>query len=286
MGQHKIALITDSGCDLSDDVLRRHDIDLVPLYIIWGKEELRDRIDMTPTQFYRRLVTDRDHPTTSQPHPHDFVQAIERAQETGADEAVVITISSGMSSTYGAALQAQSMVDFPVHVVDSRSNSLSQGWEVLAAARARERAGSVQAMIAAVEHVRQHVVTLLYVDTLEYLHRGGRIGRAAKWVGTVLDLKPQLYVDHTTGKIEPGTRSRSRSKALDTLYRTFFEQVDTTKPLRVGIVHGDTPDDAERFAERIRREYDPVELLISMTSPVMGVHTGPGAMALCGYGAD
>jgi len=286
MSQHKIALITDSGCDLSDDILQRYDIDLVPLYIIWGKEELRDRVDMKPTEFYERLVTDPVHPSTSQPHPHDFVQAIQRAQQDGADEVVVITISSGMSSTYNSALQAQTMVDIPVHVIDSRSNSLSQGWEVLAAARAREQTDSVQAMIAAVEHVRQHVVTLLYVDTLEYLHRGGRIGRAAKWVGTVLNLKPQLYVDHSTGKIEPGTRSRSRRKALETLYQTFFEQVDTSKPLRVGIVHGDIRDDAERFAERIRREYSPTELLISMTSPVMGVHTGPGAMALCGYGAD
>jgi len=286
MAQHTIALITDTGCDLSEDMLQQYDIDLVPLYIIWGKAELRDRIDIKPADFYRRLVSDPVHPTTSQPHPYDFAQAIRRAQQNGASEAVVITISSGMSSTYNAARQAQTMVDIPVHVIDSKANSLSQGWEVLAAARAREKTGSVQAMADAVEHVRQNVVTLLYVDTLEYLHRGGRIGRAAKWVGTVLNLKPQLYVDHTTGKIEPGTRSRSRAKALEKLYTMFFEQLDTSKPLHVGIVHGDTRDDAERFAERIRREYNPAELLISVTSPMMGVHTGPGAMALCGYAAE
>ncbi len=286
MGQHTIALITDSGCDLPDNMLQRYAIDMVPLYIIWGNEELRDRIDLKPTDFYRRLASDPIHPTTSQPHPHDFAQAVRRAQQQGAEEAVVVTISSGMSSTYDSARQAQAMVDIPMHVIDSKSSSLSQGWEVLAAARAREQNGTVQAMIAAVEHVRQHVVTLLYVDTLEYLRRGGRIGRAAKWAGTVLNLKPQLYVDHTTGKIEPGTRSRSRGKALEKLYQRFFEQVDTTKPLRIGIVHGNIRADADAFAERIRREYDPVEMLISMTSPMMGVHTGPGAMALCGYAAD
>lgn len=141
-------------------------------------------------------------------------------------------------------------------------------------------------MIAAADQVRQHAVTLLHVDTLEYLHRGGRIGRAAKWVGTVLNLKPQLYVDHTTGRIEPGSRARSRSQALDKLYRAFFAQLDTSKPLHVGIVHSESRADAERWAEQMQREYQPVELLVGVTSPVMGVHTGPGAMALCGYAGE
>ncbi len=278
-----IALITDSGCDLSDDMLRQYAIEMVPLYIIWGREELRDRVDITPQAFYKRLVTDPVHPSTSQPHPQDFAQAIERVQRLGADEAVIITISSGMSSTYSSAQQAAAMTQFPVHVIDSKANSLSQGFVVLAAARTRDSGGSVQEIIAAAEQVRRSLATMLYVDTLEYLRKGGRIGRAAMWLGTALNLKPQLYVDHATGKIEPGTRARSRTKALEKMYQAFFEQMDLAKPLHVGIVHAQIPDEAEAIADRIRREFDPVELHISVTSPMMGVHTGPGAMAFCGY---
>lgn len=286
MNDHPIALITDSGCDLPDDMLQQLGVDMVPLYVIWGQQQLRDRVDITPTEFYQRLVSDPVHPTTSQPHPHDFAQAVERARQAGAQEAVILTISSGMSSTYDSALQAQKLAAIPVHVIDSKANSLSQGWQVLAAARARAAGGTVQDMLAAAERVRQRLVTILHVDTLDYLHRGGRIGRAAWWIGSMLNLKPQLYVDHTTGTIEPGTRSRSRTQALEKLYQTFFARLDTSLPLHVGVVHGDTREDAERLAARIQREYQPADLIIGMTSPVMGVHTGPGAMALCGYAGD
>jgi DegV family protein with EDD domain len=284
MEQH-IALITDSGCDLPDAMLTQYNIMLVPLYVIWGQQALRDRIDITPQAFYDRLVTDPVHPTTSQPQVNDFVQAFQQAQSDGATEVVVITISSGMSSTHDSAQQAARLVDLPVHVIDSKANSLSQGWMVLAAAHARAAGGSAQDMIAAAEHVRQNLVTRLYVDTLVYLHRGGRIGRAAMWMGTVLDLKPLLWVDHTTGKIEPRDRARSRAKALDKMIDDFFAQLDTSKPLHVGVLHGNVPEEGAALADRIRREYDPHELIVSMTSPVMGVHTGPGAMALCGYAA-
>ncbi|MBP8974339.1 MAG: DegV family protein [Anaerolineae bacterium] len=286
MSNMPIALITDSGCDLPDGLLQQYGITLVPLYILWGSEQLRDRVDLSAEAFYRRLVSDPVHPTTSQPHPADFARAIAAAHERGAQEAVIITISSGMSSTYDSAQQAARGAAIPVHVFDARANSLAQGFQVLAAARARQARDTAQAMIAAADCVRQSAVTLLHVDTLHYLHRGGRIGRAAMWLGTVLNLKPQLMVDHETGKIEPASRSRSRTQALERLYTSFFERIDTSKPLHIGIIHSESRADADAFAARIQREHQPVELLISVTSPVMGVHTGPGAIALCGYAGE
>lgn len=283
MPQHKIALITDSACDIPDELVKQHAIDVVPLYVIWGQQELRDRIDIQPKAFYERIVTDPVHPKTSQPAPQDFVVALRQAEQSGADEALVVTISGGMSSTYASAHQAAEMVDIPVKIVDSKANSMSLGWQVLAAARAREAGGDIDAMMRAMDKVRKHLVTLLYVDTLEYLHRGGRIGAAAKWIGQTLDLRPHLYVDHTTGKIEPGERIHTRARAIEKLYQNFFSQMDTGKPLRVAIVHGNVTDDAKALAERITKDYAPIELVIGMTSPVMGVHTGPGALALCGY---
>jgi DegV family protein with EDD domain len=285
MTKQHIALITDSACDLPPERIAAHDIQVVPLYLIWGDQELRDRVDIQPGEFYTRLETDPIHPKTSQPTPQDFVKAIEQAQAAGAEEAVIITISSGMSSTFNSAQQAVAMVDFPVQLVDSRANSMSQGWQVLAAAAVRDQGGDAQAMCAAAHQVRDHSATLLMVDTLEYMHRGGRINGAVWLIGSALNLKPQLYVDHQTGTIEPGARTRTRSKSVEAMYKTFFDWLDTTKSLRVAVLHGNVLAEAQALAERIQREYNPVDLIISMTSPVMGVHTGPGALALCGYAA-
>jgi DegV family protein with EDD domain len=286
MTGHKIALITDSTCDLPDNLLREYDIGMVPLMVIWGTEELRDQVDIKSTEFYERLISDPIHPTTSQPSPAAFAQAVHDAKEDGAEEAVILTISSGMSSTYQAARQIENRVDIPVHIVDSKANSMGLGWQVLAAARAREEGGDAAAMITAADRVRDNLVTLLYVDTLEYLHRGGRISGAARWVGTALQLKPQLYVDHHTGEIKAAARTRTRSKAIEALYQNFFQQVDVNKPLHVAVMHGNIPEEAQGLAARIQREYAPVELVISLTSPVMGIHTGPGALALCGYSSS
>jgi DegV family protein with EDD domain len=149
MTGHKIALITDSTCDLPDNLLREYDIGMVPLMVIWGTEELRDQVDIKSTEFYERLISDPIHPTTSQPSPAAFAQAVHDAKEDGAEEAVILTISSGMSSTYQAARQIENRVDIPVHIVDSKANSMSLGWQVLAAARAREEGGDAAAMITA-----------------------------------------------------------------------------------------------------------------------------------------
>jgi DegV family protein with EDD domain len=283
MTGHKIALITDSTCDLPDTTLKQYDIGMVPLMVIWGTEELRDQVDIKSIEFYERLISDPIHPTTSQPAAAAFVQAVHHAKETGATEAIIFTISSGMSSTYQAAKQIENRMDIPVHIVDSKANSMSLGWQVLAAAHAREAGENLAAMLAAADRVRENLVTLLYVDTLDYLHRGGRISGAAKWAGTVLQLKPQLYVDHHTGEIKLAARTRTRSKAMEALYQSYFQQLDVSKPLHVAVMHGNIPEEAQRIADRIQREYAPVELVVSLTSPVMGIHTGPGAIALCGY---
>ncbi|MBN1454622.1 MAG: DegV family protein [Anaerolineales bacterium] len=283
MTGHEVALITDSTSDLPDDMLQEYDIGMVPLMVIWGNEELRDQIDIKSAEFYERLASDPIYPTTSQPSPAAFVQAVRDAKNNGAREAVIFTISSGMSSTYQSARQIENLVDIPVHIVDSKANSMSLGWQILAAARARNAGGSAAAMMAAADKVRENLVTLLYVNTLEYLHRGGRISGAARWAGTALQLKPQLFVDHKTGEIKLAARTRTRSKALEALYQRFFQQLDTSRPLHVAVMHGNIPDEAKAIAARIQREYTPVELVISLTSPVMGIHTGPGAIALCGY---
>ncbi len=283
MKNNQVALITDSTSDIPQRLIERYNITVIPLHVIWGGETYRDRIDMQPTDFYRRLVEDPRYPTTSHPTPDGFLASFREALDSGAQEIVAITLSSALSGAFEAARQAARGVEEDVHVFDSRGTTMSLGWQVLAAARAREAGGDAQRMIEAAANVRDSVVLEVSLDTLEYLHKGGRIGGATKLIGSLLNIKPLVYVDHETGKVEAGARVRTRKRGLETLYRRFFEQLDTERSLHVAVMHGDAPEDAQRIADRIRREYAPAELLIDITGPVLGVHTGPRAIALAGY---
>jgi len=280
---HRIALITDSTCDLPRKYLDKHDIQVVPLTIVWGGEQFLDGVDLQADEFYQRLAVDSTIPTTSQPTPQQMVLAYEKARNAGAEELLMITISSAMSGTYESALKASELVEFPVQVLDSRSNSMSLGWQVLAAARAREEGGNIQDMIRAADNARASMVYLITLDTLEYLHKGGRIGGASHFIGTLLNLKPQISVDHKTGTVAGGRRSRTRKKALADLYKDFFAQVDPAKKLRIAVLHNAALEEAQELAGKIEEEFQPAEIILSIVSPVLGVHTGPRAVAICGY---
>jgi DegV family protein with EDD domain len=280
---HKIALLTDSTCDIPQEILDKYDIKVVPLTIIWGEEQFQDGVNLTATDFYKRLETDPSLPTTSQPTPQQMVLAYEAAKNNGAEEVLIITISSAMSGTHESAKAAASMVDFPVKVLDSKANSMSLGWQVLASARARENGGDLQAMIDAADQARSTMVYIITLDTLEYLHKGGRIGGASHFIGNLLNLKPQISVDHNSGEVAGGRRSRTRKKALNDLFVDFFDQVDREKPLRIAVLHNAALEEAKTLTEKIKSEINPAEIIISIVSPVLGVHTGPRAVAICGY---
>lgn len=286
MKTHSISLVTDSTCDLPQELRERYAINVVPLSIIWGSEHLLEGIDILPEDFYRRLISDEVYPTTSQPTPKDFLDTYEKLRRNGAEEIIVITISSAMSGTHESARLASTMTDIPVHIVDSKSNSMSLGWQVLAAARAREAGGDVNAMIAAANDVRKRMIFLISLDTIEYLYKGGRIGGASKFIGTLLNFKPQITVNHKTGEVEAVKRTRTRKKSLKALYHDFFAQFDINKKMRIAVLHNAALSDAKEIAARIQSDFSPVELIISIVSPVLGVHTGPRAISLCGYMED
>lgn len=283
MSTHTVALIADSTCDLPAELIEQYRIRIIPQIIVWGDQELRDRVDIQPDEFYRRLSASPQLPTTSQPSVKSFLEHYQAAQAEGAQAIVVLTVSSAMSGTYQTALQAAQLVDLPVHVIDSKGPTMTLGWQTLAAARAREAGADVAGIIAAADRVRQTLVQFVYLDTLEYLHKGGRIGNAARFIGALLDLKPLVEINHQTGLVEGADRVRTRRKGLEALYQNFFARLDTRRPLHIAVLHGGAPDDAAALAERVRQEYHPVELLINITGPVLGLHTGPRALALCGY---
>jgi len=280
---HDIAIVTDSTCDIPPDLVQKHDLTIVPLYILWGDRQLIDGVDIDQETFFARLPDDPDHPSTSQPTPGDFVRVLEKL---AAREILVIALSDALSGTYESACQAREQLDVPVHVFDSRSLSMGLGFQVLAAARAREDGADVQGMIAAAERVRDRLSILLTVDTLEYLHRGGRIGAAAKLLGSMVQLKPMLGVNHECGILEPVEKTRTRKRALARILEGTFERVDPDRPIRVAVLHGAAPEEARMLLDQVQQRCTPVETVLAPITPVLGVHGGPGTIGLAAYNDD
>ncbi len=283
MPPHITALVTDSTCDIPQALIEEYDIRVVPHYILWGSEEFRDRVNLQPAEFYRRLELEPTRPTTAQATSQDFGQAYEAAAGGGASEIVVVTVSSAMSGAYQNALDAARDFQLPVRVIDSRGPTMSLGWQVLAAARQRAAGGDAAAMVARASQVRQRLVQVVGMDTLEYLQRGGRIGDAARWIGTLLQVKPVVAINHGTGRVEPAGIARTHKAMVDLVYHKFFEKLDPGRPLHAAVLHGGVEAEAEALAERIQSEHHPAELLVNITGPVLGINTGPRALALCGY---
>ncbi len=278
-----IAIITDSTCDIPQQLIEKYGIMVIPQVVVWGEQVLRDRIDLQPAEFYKRLAADPVYPHSSLPTLGDFQQAYEAAIRQGADQLVVITVSSAMSGTFSMANNAASLVSVPVTVIDGRGPTMSLGWQVLAAARRREAGGDVPAIVEETARVRQGLVQYVAMDSLEYLQKGGRIGGAVKWVGTLLSIKPLVAINHRTGLVEPSSMARTHKALVELLYHKFFESLKSHKNLRIAVLHGDALAEAEQLARRIQSEFQPLELLVNITGPVLGINTGPGALALCGY---
>jgi DegV family protein with EDD domain len=280
---HRIALVTDSTCDIPADWLKQYQISVVPMTLIFGDEQFQDGIQITAKEFYERLLIDPIHPSTSQPTPEAFIAAFKKAAAAGADEIIAMVISSAMSGTYSSAVQAAQQMDIPVQVHDSLNNSMGLGWQVMAAVRAREQGADAGAMLEAAKKVRERMVYYISLDTIEYLARGGRIGGAVKFLDSVLKVKPLIYVRPDTGTVAAGIPARSRASALQGMYREFFRHTDTSLRMHITVLHNNAEDEARAIEQQVKREYAPEELFVSIVTPALGAHTGPRAVALCGY---
>jgi len=282
----KIALITDSTCDIPAEWREEFDIDVIPLTIVWGTEQFLDGVDLSAEEFYNRLEADPVIPSTSQPSPQVFKDAYARAADKGYEEILVIVISEAMSGTIQSARQAADNAPIPVHVVNSKTNSMGLGWQVIAAARARAAGGGLQEMLTAADEVRRNMVYYITLNTMEYLAKGGRIGTATKFLSHVLLIKPLIYVNRESGTVAPAIPARSRKNAVNSLIKQFSRRINTDKPLYITVLHNACLDEAKDLAERVKEEFNPKEIFISIVSPILGVHTGPKALALCGYSED
>jgi DegV family protein with EDD domain len=277
----RIAIVTDSTCDIPEEIRQKRDIYMVPLSVIWGEEALKDGEDITPQAFYKRLPIDPVHPQTSQPSVGAFANFYEQMKDDGAEEIVAVLISDELSGTITSAEGAKDMTDLPVHVVDSRLASLALGVVVLAAAEARDAGGDVAAIVAAAKKRAEQTKVIFAVDTLEYLHKGGRIGGAAKLIGTALNLKPVLTV--VDGQVEALERVRTRTKALARMLEVAADGLDKDAPLGGAVIHANAPGEAAKIAERYKEMYSLQEFMISEVTPIIGVHTGPNVIGVVCY---
>ncbi len=273
-----VALVTDSTAYIPADLVARYDIRVAPQVLIWGEETFRDGVDITPETFYRRLATAKVLPKSTQPAVSSFAAIYDALLAAGRDVLVVV-ISSKMSGTYQAALQARE--GFPaeaIEVVDSRTTAMELGFHVLAAARAAEAGASLAECKAVAEKAQQYSGVVLTVDTLEFLHRGGRIGGASRWFGTALRIKPVLEV--RDGLVQPLEKIRTRRRALARVVDIVVERIGQQAPVRLAALHANAEEDARWLLNQASARVSPDEALVADVSPVVGTHVGPGTVAL------
>lgn len=276
----RTALVTDSTSNLSHDLAAEHHIYMAPLYVVWGDESLKDGIDLTEPELFGRLSESSDIPKTSQVSPQDFATMFEEARSAEqADEVVCGVLSSDLSGTYASAMQAKDMVDFPVHVVDTRQTSWALGFTMLAAARARDAGAGPDDIVGVIEETARRTHLVFTIESLEYLHRGGRIGSASRLLGSALNIKPVLELKD--GIVSPGDKVRTRKRAVDHLLKMAVAPAGGRPVVRLAVIHGGVADEAQALLEKAVETFKPPhETYLSFVTAVLGVHVGPGALGI------
>ena len=275
----KVAIVTDSTAYIPADYVKEYHITVAPQVLIWEEETLRDGVDISPTEFYHRLQHSDVMPTTSQVSVTDFKDIFERFHKEGK-EILAIVISDHLSRTVNSAELAKQMVpEARVEVVNSKSVSMGLGFHVLAAARAAKEGASLEECKRIAEEAQDKSGVIFVVDTLEFLHRGGRIGGATRFLGTALKLKPILEI--RGGRIEPLERVRTKKKAFARLLELIEERVNGKQgEVRLAALHANALEDARDLLTQASQRVNAVETIFAEVSPVVGTHTGPGTTGI------
>jgi DegV family protein with EDD domain len=278
MAKSKIALVVDSTANLNQAEIERLNIHVIPQILIWEKESYRDQVDITNKEFYDRLRTANELPSTSQPSSGEFHEFFSKVAET-SESIVGVFVSDELSGTLDSARTAAAMMpDFPIEIVDSRSTSMGLGFIALETAEAIEQGKNIEDVVNTARSAIPRAKAVFVVDTLEYLHRGGRIGGAKRLMGTLLSSKPLLYLEK--GRVEPLENIRTKKKALNGAIDYVVKDTEGKGSLRVCIIHSAAPDEAEVFLKQVDQRLQPVELTLSELTPVIGTNTGPGLLGL------
>jgi DegV family protein with EDD domain len=277
-----IKIVTDSTAYLPETTIRQHDIRVVPLCVHFGEETFKEGVDLSQESFYARLKEAPVLPTTSQPSVGEFHEVFKELVD-GGHEIVVLTISSKLSGTWNSAMAAREMLpEAGISVIDSLSTSIGLQLMVEAAAEAVAAGATRQQIVDQIEEIKQKIYLLFAVDTLEYLAKGGRIGNAKAFMGTLLKIKPILALQD--GLIEPLEQVRSRRKALTRMLDLIVEHLgDNGSQAKVAITHALVPEEAEICKGELLDRLGCSEPLLTEVSPAIGTHTGPGVIGVAVY---
>ncbi|OMD26366.1 EDD domain protein [Paenibacillus odorifer] len=280
---NRTIIVTDSTSDIPPAMAETYGIEVVPLTLMFGEEAFRDNLDMTPEQFYERLPRTSQLPTTSQPSPVEYMNVYRSILERNPGCSILsFHISSGLSGTYQSALLAKSMLEEEgegITVVDSLSASYGFGFMVVEAARMSAEGKGPEEILEAVESLRQTRKLYFLVDTLEYLQKGGRIGKASAILGTLLNIKPILSID-AEGIIYAVEKVRGRKKAVARMIELFKRDLQGVNKINVAVGHTAEPASGEEFLNELAGHFTLEEKVLTNVGPVVGSHVGNGTLAV------
>ncbi len=276
----QIAFVTDSTAYIPDSLVKEYQLSIAPQVLLWDSKSYLDGVDIQPDEFYTRLKTAKVMPTTAQVPVPEMLKIFRLLIDRGL-HVMGIFLSAKLSGTMQSAVQARDEMGSAadrITVIDSNATAMALGFQVLAAARAARDGASLADCRAIVEKARDHVGVYFAVDTLEFLHRGGRIGGGARFIGTALNFKPILALKD--GRIEAEDRVRTKAKAHDRVLQLVAQDVAGKSNIRLATVHANAEADARALLDRASRELGAVESVLAAVSPVVGAHAGPGTIGL------
>lgn len=279
----RIAFVTDSTAGLPADQIEKYNVSVVPLQVIFGTQVFRDGIDLTQDEFFRRLKEAKTLPTTSQPTTGDFEATYKQLlDDPNVDSIISVHISSKLSGTYSASQQAAERVggSKKISIIDTLTIYMCEGLMVINGARAAEQGKSHDEIVAMLEAMKSKTRLLVVLHTLEYLHRGGRIGGAQTLVGNLLNVKPILHIKD--GQVEPLERVRTHRKAMERVVEIGIETMQG-RPCQVSVGHAQASEDASILSRMINEKMNVTEEFGSDLGPVISTHTGPGVLGFVYY---
>jgi DegV family protein with EDD domain len=282
-----VRVVADSAVCLPKELIERYNIELVPETIIFGTRVYRDGVDLVPRDFYIKLGEAKELPTTSAPSPQDFITAFQKVgKDTDAIACILVTAGFSQMGLEAALAARESVTTPPIEIMDSRTALGAYGFIVLAAAQAAAAGKPLPEVLQAAEDVQKRVTLIATLNTLKYLAKGGRIGKAASWAGTLLSIKPIIEVPPSTGVLEPLERVRTRRKALERLLEIMQERVGKGQRVHASIEQANVPEDARWLEAQLSSLFDCAEIYINDFAPVAGVHCGPGVIGISFYTDD
>ena len=276
----KIAVVTDSTADLNAELVQKYDITVVPLNVHFHDEVFKDGVDMTTASFFKKLKDTPVPPRTSQPSPGDFHKVYKSLLGAGFQSIISIHISSDLSGTWQSASIARDMLpEEQIHVVNSKSGSMGIGLIVINTVKKIQEGASLNEAVAYANNLVDNTMIMFGVDTLEYLHRNGRIGRAAKLMGGLLNVKPMLFVDN--GVVAPLGKVRGKNKVIPFLIEQAEKFIgDYDGIVDVAVIHAQDPAIAQEITTRAKERIKIRDIYQSEIGSVIGTHTGPGAVGI------